>query len=162
MLRFSARQALWLDEAQSVAIASLPLGGHGTTLFDGLRADGSPPLYYLLLHGWIELFGAGTSAVRSLSALLNLAAVAPLYLLGRRIVGRRAAMVAVLLHRRPRSPLYFATETRMYSLVVLLHRIGWARVGAGAAPAHGGVGGGSGAVRGRRRADPLLVASTRC
>ncbi|WP_131786180.1 glycosyltransferase family 39 protein [Protofrankia symbiont of Coriaria ruscifolia] len=123
-VRFSARQALWLDEAQSVAIARLPLTGPGTTLFDGLRQDGSPPLYYLLLHGWIELFGTGTSAVRALSALVNLAAAAPLYLLARRVVGARAAQVAVVLYLTSPFALYFATETRMYSLVVFLTATG--------------------------------------
>src|SRR5947209_5352819 len=57
ILRFAARQALWLDESQSVAIARLPLHGPGTTLWQGLKEDGSPPLYYLLLHGWVSLFG---------------------------------------------------------------------------------------------------------
>ncbi|WP_322779483.1 glycosyltransferase family 39 protein [Frankia sp. Cas4] len=123
-VRFSARQALWLDEAQSVAIARLPLTGPGTTLFDGLRQDGSPPLYYLLLHGWIELFGVGTFAVRTLSALTNLAAAGPLYLLARRVVGERAARVAVVLYLTSPFALYFATETRMYSLVVLLTAAG--------------------------------------
>ncbi len=124
VLRFTARQALWLDEAQSVAIAKLPLTGPGTTLFDGLRQDGSPPLYYLLLHGWIELFGSGTGAVRSLSAFLNLVAAWPLYLLARGLVGTRAARVAVLLYLTSPFALYFATETRMYSLVVLLTALG--------------------------------------
>jgi uncharacterized membrane protein len=124
VLRFSARQALWLDEAQSVAIAKLPLTGSGTTLFDGLRQDGSPPLYYLLLHGWIELFGTGTAAVRSLSAVLNLVAAWPLYLLARELVGTRAARVAVLLYLTSPFALYFATETRMYSLIVLLTAFG--------------------------------------
>ncbi|WP_250291234.1 glycosyltransferase family 39 protein [Frankia sp. CiP1_Cm_nod1] len=122
--RFSARQALWLDEAQSVAIARLPLTGPGLTLFDGLRQDGSPPLYYLLLHGWAELFGTGAFAVRALSALVNLAAAGPLYLLARRVVGARAAWVAVVLYLTSPFALYFATETRMYSLVVLLTAAG--------------------------------------
>ncbi|WP_239404977.1 glycosyltransferase family 39 protein [Frankia sp. Cj3] len=124
VVRFSARQALWLDEAQSVAIARLPLTGPGTTLFDGLRQDGSPPLYYLLLHGWIELFGVGTFAVRALSALMNLAAVGPLFLLARRVVGVRAARVTAVLYLTSPFALYFATETRMYSLVVLLTAAG--------------------------------------
>ncbi len=124
VVRFSARQALWLDEAQSVAIARLPLTGPATTLFDGLRQDGSPPLYYLLLHGWITLFGAGTFAVRALSALINLAAAVPLYLLARRVVGERGARVAVVLYLTSPFALYFATETRMYSLVVLLTAAG--------------------------------------
>src|SRR5947209_4942564 len=75
VLRFFARQALWLDESQSVAIARLPLHGPGTTLWEGLKEDGSPPLYYLLLHAWVVLFGTGTAVVRALSAVLNLAAI---------------------------------------------------------------------------------------
>src|SRR3954471_12441669 len=120
VLRFFARQALWLDEAQSVAIAKLPLTGPGTTLWDGLRQDGSPPLYYLLLHFWTEVFGTGTAVVRALSALLNLAAIYPLYVLALRVVGQRPARVVVLLYVCSPYALYYSTETRMYSLVILL------------------------------------------
>lgn len=123
VLRFVAGQALWLDEAQSVAIAKLPLTGE-FTLFDGLRQDGSPPLYYLMLHAWIELFGTGTAAVRSLSALTNLVSAVPLYYLARRVVGENAARVSVLLYLTSPFALYFATETRMYSLIVLLTALG--------------------------------------
>lgn len=123
-LRFAARQSLWLDEAQSVAIARLPLSGPGTTLWDGLRQDGSPPLYYLMLHGWISLFGTTASAVRLMSAVLNLMCLPPLYLLARRTIGRRPALVAVLLFITSPFALYFATETRMYDLLLLLSLLG--------------------------------------
>ena len=65
------RPPLWLDEAQSVAIARRSLPG----LVDGLRADGAPPIYYVLLHGWMQVFGHGDVAVRSLSILFALAAL---------------------------------------------------------------------------------------
>src|SRR4051794_31991951 len=90
-LRFFARQALWLDEAQSVAIAKLPLTGPATTLWDGLRQDGSPPLYYLLLHLWTELFGTGTAVGGGLLAVLHPAGVYPPVLLGPPRVGGGAA-----------------------------------------------------------------------
>ena len=51
-LRFAPRSGLWLDEALTVNIASLPIG----EISDALRRDGHPPLFYVLLHGWI---GAG-------------------------------------------------------------------------------------------------------
>jgi mannosyltransferase len=120
VLRFLARQALWLDESQSVAIARLPLHGPGTTLWTGLKQDGSPPLYYLLLHAWIELFGTGTAVVRALSAVLNLAAIYPLYILAKRVCGLRPARVVTLLYICSPYALYYSTETRMYSLVILL------------------------------------------
>lgn len=118
--RFYSQSALWLDEAQSVAIAKLPLHGHGPTLIDGLRQDGSPPLYYLILHGWISLFGSGAEAVRVLSAIISLIAVPPLYVLARRIVGTRAARVVVVFYLTSPFAIRFASETRMYSLVLLL------------------------------------------
>lgn len=124
IVRFTATQALWLDEAQSVAIARLPLSGSGTTMWDGLLQDGSPPLYYLLLHGWIAVVGESTLAVRSLSALVNIAAAWPLYLLARRVIGERGARVSVVLYLTSPFALYFGTETRMYSLIVLLTALG--------------------------------------
>ncbi|WP_462187267.1 glycosyltransferase family 39 protein, partial [Frankia sp. CcWB2] len=124
IVRFTASQALWLDEAQSVAIARLPLRGSAFTMWDGLLQDGSPPLYYLVLHGWIKAFGEGTFAVRSLSALINIGAAWPLFLLARRVVGERAARVSVVLYLTSPFALYFGTETRMYSLIVLLTALG--------------------------------------
>ncbi|MDQ1673966.1 MAG: mannosyltransferase, partial [Frankiaceae bacterium] len=123
VLRFVAGQALWLDEAQSVEIARLPLSG-GNSLWQALREDGSPPLYYLLLHGWIELFGTGSRTVRGLSALLNLACAVPLWYLARRVIGPRAARVAMLILITSPFAMYFATETRMYSLLLLLALFG--------------------------------------
>ena len=51
-LRFRAGSALWLDEALTVHIAKLPLGG----IVQSLKHDGSPPLFYVLLHFWMKVF----------------------------------------------------------------------------------------------------------
>ncbi len=124
LVRLWGPRGLWLDESQSVAIARLPLSGHGTTLVEGLRQDGSPPLYYLLLHFWIEIFGNGDRTVRALSFVLNLACIPPLLMLGRRVIGRRAAWVAVLAFVCSPFAAYYASETRMYSLLLLLALFG--------------------------------------
>ena len=125
LVRLWGPRGLWLDEAQSVAIARLPLsGGHGITLYQALKQDGSPPLYYLLLHGWIALFGDGDRTVRALSFVLNLACIPPLLVLGRRVIGRRAAWVAVLAFITSPFAAYYASETRMYSLLALLAILG--------------------------------------
>ena len=54
---------LWLDETLSVNIARLPL----TKIPQALSHDGAPPLYYVLLHFWIRVFGDGDVAVRALA-----------------------------------------------------------------------------------------------
>jgi mannosyltransferase len=106
---------LWLDEALTVDIARL--SPHH--LVSALRHDGSPPFYYLLLHYWIQLFGSGDFAVRSLSSLVSIAALPCAWLLGRRLAGPRAGLAALLLLASSPFALRYATETRMYSLLVL-------------------------------------------
>src|SRR5438309_11496702 len=58
----------WMDEAITTGIASHPLG----QIPGLLRHDGSPPLYYFLLHFWIKGFGASEAATHWLSLLFGL------------------------------------------------------------------------------------------
>lgn len=120
-LRLVSTSDLWLDEALSVNIASLPLDD----MLDALRRDGHPPLYYLALHGWIELFGDGDEAVRSLSGVLSLAALPVAWVAARRYGGTRTAVIALVLLATSPFAIRYATEARMYSLVTLLVLIGW-------------------------------------
>ncbi len=113
--RLWPRRALWLDEAQSVAIASEAI----TAIPGVLRTDGAPPGYYLLLHSWMALFGDSDVAVRSLSVLFSLVTLAVIALLVRRIADTRVAIaVTVLLATNP-FVIRYATEGRMYALVML-------------------------------------------
>jgi uncharacterized membrane protein len=114
--RLYSRSSLWLDEALSVNISKLSVGD----IFEALRHDGHPPLYYVLLHYWMELVGEGDVAVRLLSSVFSIASLPLAWIAGRRIAGvtgARWALVTVAL-----SPycVRYATETRMYSLVMLL------------------------------------------
>lgn len=115
-LRVVSRSELWLDEALSVNIASLPVG----ELLTALRHDGSPPLYYLILHGWIAVFGNGTEAVRVLSTCLSLATLPVVHRVGRLFGGRGTAQVLLVLVATNPFLIRYATETRMYALLVLL------------------------------------------
>jgi mannosyltransferase len=116
VLRFVTTSPLWLDEAQSVAIARLPL----PQLFDALRQDGSPPLYYLLLHVWIGWFGQGDLAVRSLSGIFGVLALPLAWRLTRQLAGRRTAQAVLLLLATSPFAVRYSSETRMYSLMILL------------------------------------------
>jgi mannosyltransferase len=134
VLRFVAGSDLWLDEAMSVNIARLPLG----RMHDALRQDGAPPLYYVLLHFWIKLFGSGDFAVRSLSGVLSVATLPAAWFAGREIGGRRLAWIATLVLAVSPFAILYGTETRMYSLVMLL--VMWGYVALRRALAHPSVG----------------------
>ena len=121
VLRFVAPPHLWLDEALTVNIAQLPLD----QLRGALEHDGAPPLFFVLLHGWIALFGASDGAARALAGVIGCIAVGMAYVAGARFgrtPGERrwlgvAAMVVVAT-----SPyaIRYSSEARMYSLVVAL------------------------------------------
>lgn len=120
-LRTWASSPLWLDEAQTVAIAKLPLD----QLFPALRQDGSPPLYYLILHAWMLAFGQGDLAVRWLSAVLSVATLPLMWGLARRLSGSRSvAWTALVLLAASPFAIRYATETRMYAFIVLLTVLG--------------------------------------
>lgn len=123
-LRLGSSSDLWLDEALSVHIAELPLGD----MFDALRRDGHPPLYYVLLHGWISIFGDSDVAVRSLSGVLSVATLPFFWLAARRYAGTRAAIAGVALLATSPFAIRYATEARMYALVMLLVVVGWLAV----------------------------------
>lgn len=106
----------WVDEGISVGIASHPL----SQLPSLLRQDGSPPLYYVLLHVWMALWGRSEVATHVLSLIFALITIPVAYWSGSSLFGRRVgAYCAVLAAGVPFLTAY-AQETRMYSLLLLL------------------------------------------
>ena len=121
VLRFWTRSALWLDEALTVDIARLPLHD----IPNALKHDGAPPLYYVLLHFWIVLFGQSDDAVRSLSGIIGVATLPVAWLCGRRFGGRAVAWTTLVLLASAPFAVYYSTESRMYALVILLTGCGF-------------------------------------
>jgi len=117
LLRTTALHApFWIDEGISVGIAS-----HGFLDIPGvLRLDGSPPLYYLLLHVWMAVFGDGQATTHVLSLGFALVAIPVAYWAGAGTFGRRAGLCAAILAAVNPFLTYYAQETRMYALVSLL------------------------------------------
>jgi hypothetical protein len=120
-LRFFSTSELWLDEALSVNIAALPVGD----VFEALRHDGHPPLYYLLLHYWMQVFGEGDMAVRALSGVISVATLPLAWVAGRRLAGVSGARWALVVLALSPYAIRYSTETRMYSLVMLLVLAGY-------------------------------------
>ena len=110
-------KSLWLDEVVSsnhVTSGVLSLGGAIT------GGDPNMGLYYALLFGWVKLFGDGEVALRSLSLLLGALSVPAIAILGRRLFGRTAGLLAGLLLAVNPFLIHYEQTARAYSLVVLL------------------------------------------
>jgi hypothetical protein len=120
VLRFVTRSDLWLDEALTVNIAHLPF----RDIAPWLKHDGAPPLYYWMLHFWESAFGTGDVAARSLSGVIGVLTLPAAWWAGRRIGGTRLAWLAVLVLAVNPFAIRYATEARMYELVVLFVFLG--------------------------------------
>ena len=108
--------AYWIDEGLSVGIAE-----HGFFDIPGvLRQDGSPPLYYMLLSLWVDVFGTGEEQTHALSLLFSTLAIPAGLWAGWSLGGPRVGLIAGLFGAGSPFLTAYAQETRMYSLVVLL------------------------------------------
>jgi hypothetical protein len=112
----SLGESLWMDEGLSIGISSQPFFDIPGTL----RLDGSPPLYYLLLHLWTSLVGSGPADTQALSVLISLLLIPAMLWAGWTIFGRRAGLIGAALGAVNPFVTTYAQETRMYSLMVLL------------------------------------------
>src|SRR3954447_26046896 len=77
----------WIDEGLSVGIADRPL----SEIPAALRLDGSPPLYYALLHVWMAVFGSSEEATHALSLVFAILTVPAMWWAVKAAFGSRAA-----------------------------------------------------------------------
>ena len=114
------RLSLWWDEGWSLWFARQDIVDLAGDIF---RRESNPPLYYILLKGWIALFGDGDGALRSLSAVFGAVTPLVLYSAARRALGGRAArwigLLAATLFALAFIQLRFAQEARVYTLYAL-------------------------------------------
>ena len=109
-------RGFWIDEGLSVGIADRPL----LDIPGILRLDGSPPIYYALLHVWLGLAGRSEEATHALSLGIALLSVPVAWWAARLTFGTRAGWMAAALVALNPFLTEYAQETRMYALVVLL------------------------------------------
>jgi mannosyltransferase len=121
LLRTSAmHDAFWIDEGLSVGISSFPFGH----IPEVLRQDGSPPLYYMLLHLWMQVDGDGEGATRVPSLVFALATIPAGFWAGRSLFGPRAGWICAGLCALNPFVSAYAQETRMYSMMMLFGLVG--------------------------------------
>ncbi len=104
------------DEVFSIHHASLTL----KEIMGNSENDPHPPLYYIMLHFWMEIFGDSEIATRSLSSLLGIISIFFMYHLGRLLFNRETGMIASLIVAVSTFHITYSQELRMYSLMAVL------------------------------------------
>ena len=94
--------------------------GSWNELLEMLSHEPNPPLFFILLHFWIKIFGVSTLSVRFLPLLFSSLTVIPLYKLGKLIHSKTVGIISVTIFTFSSAHLASAHDARTYSLFVLL------------------------------------------
>lgn len=146
-LHLLAYDAIWWDEGYSVWISHFSL----PRIVAETARDVHPPLYYALLHLWMNLAGRGEFVIRLPSVFFGVLTVVFIYQAGRTVGGRTAGAGAALLATVGPVMVRWSQETRMHSqaaclaslalwaalhlLLIDRHRWRWAAIFGGATAA---------------------------
>ena len=113
-------QSFWYDEGVTAQVAQLGVRELASWTADDIQ----PPLYYLLVGGWLRVNPFGEGILRWPSAAFGTLLIPLLWALGRRLWSDKAGLLAGLLAALvgATSPLmvYYSQEARMYALLVML------------------------------------------
>ena len=107
------KSSIWHDEGYSLMLAPQSV----SQILARTGRDVHPPLYYLSLHFWLELFGHSELAARSLSLACSVGTIVVIFFLMRDLFGPRPARLAALLAAAAPFLIRYAQEARMYAMV---------------------------------------------
>ncbi|MEU6313753.1 hypothetical protein [Streptomyces sp. NPDC047014] len=110
----SRQDSVWRDEAATWQVAGRPAGEIWRMLGN---VDAVHGLYYLLMHGLFEVFGASTTTLRLPSVLAVAAAAACVALIGRRLAGPAVGLGGGLALGLLPAVQFYLQEGRPYALV---------------------------------------------
>lgn len=88
---FLRASSFWIDEAATLSAAQRPFGSLWRLC---LHQDAVLGAYYVILHGWIAIFGASEASVRTPSLIAYGVTIYLTVLMGCRLFGARAGVVA--------------------------------------------------------------------
>ncbi len=112
-------EQLWHDEAISIYIAKL----QNDDFLSSVINDIHPPLYYIILRGWIYISGDSVFSCRLLSVIFSVLTLPILYFLGKSLKNEKFGILLCFFHTISPFSIYFANEVRSYSLLSLIFTI---------------------------------------
>jgi mannosyltransferase len=107
--------SIWYDESFTINTANKSIAG----IVQVSASDVNPPLYPIIVHYWMKLFGISEFSVRLLSALAAAFASSFLFLFCLRFLNWQAAIFSAAMFFTSYVFFYYAQEARTYSFILL-------------------------------------------
>lgn len=107
------KSSIWHDEGFSIMLSlRTPL-----EVWAGSARDVHPPMYYELLHYWMELFGSSVLSVRSLSVVAGVLIIPLSFLTVKKMFGARAGVLTAFFVALSPFLIRYSIEARMYGVL---------------------------------------------
>lgn len=107
-------RSIWLDEAITAQVSS-------QSIWDIIANRAStgihPPLYFIIMHFWIKIFGDSEVSIRSFSAIFSILCIYLIYKIASKIFDRTTGVISSFLFSLSPFYIYFGQEARMYPMV---------------------------------------------
>jgi mannosyltransferase len=110
------KESVWLDEAITLRQAEQPMA----ITIHFVANDSHFPLYVILMHFWVRLFGISEIAARMLSLVFGVGSVYLIFLLGKRLFSPRVGLIAAAFLTFAPQMVYYSQEARLYTLFLFL------------------------------------------
>lgn len=111
-------QSPWLDEIHTLNEANPKLSFK--EVYDALLiAEPHPPLYFFIINAVFNIFGYSIFIARMVSAIIGIAGLYSIYLLGKELFSKNVGTSAMLLLSVNYFHIYYSQEARMYGLLFL-------------------------------------------
>lgn len=108
----SLNQSLWLDEA--ISIQAVKNFSYLDIISKFSPGDLHPPLYYLMLKMWSNVFGTTEIAIRLLSVTFGVSTMYFLYRIGEKLFNKYIGITCLILLTFSPLHIYYSQEARMY------------------------------------------------
>jgi uncharacterized membrane protein len=108
-------QSLWADEIFTLTNSSSDKSFG--EIFQLLKVDVHPPLYYYIIHVFVSIFGDTGYVAKFVSLLFGLSSLITLYYLGKELFNKNVALIATFLMGLNHFHIYYSQEARMYSML---------------------------------------------
>ncbi len=107
--------SLWIDEAYTLSVrGSMPISS-----LINVQSDPHPPVYYILTHIWMNIFGEPLISARIISVIASVLSIFAMYQLGRALYNHRTGIFASALLTFSTFQVHYAQVARMYALFSL-------------------------------------------
>lgn len=105
-----------LDEPFSIYHSQKSITG----IFQLLKTENNPPLFFIILHYWIDIFGIDEFSVRLPSVIFSSLSSVLIFIIGNKYFSFRIGIISSLLFSSSTLQMFYAHDARVYALFFAL------------------------------------------